>query len=412
MARLMKGEITTAIRTIRRNRARSLFTMLGIIIGVVSVVTVTAIGEGIKGQVDTQTQRLGKDLITIRPGELLGTASAGSRGLGGLFQPGANGTLQPSDVNAAQKTPGVAAAVPLSIVGGSVISGQNHHSFNALAIGTEPGLPSMLRQGLAYGTFLDNTATSADKVVIGSQVAQEMFNENVPLGQTLTILGKQFIVIGIFNDFQTTPLSVDVDFNNAIFISYETARQMTNNTTPLYEILARPTQASQASHVADRLNGTLLAAHGGQHDFTVLSQSQTITVADNILDLLTALIAGVAAISLLVGGVGIMNVMLVSVTERMHEVGIRKAIGATNRQILRQFVVEAAVLSIAGGLAGVILSFAIEIILRLLTTLTPTITWQIVAIACGVSVGVGILFGTIPALKAARKDPISALRNE
>ena len=410
MARFTKGEIKTAIRMLRRNRARSVLTMFGIIVGVASVVTVVAIGEGIKQQVNTQTERLGKDLITIRPGELLGQSG---KSLGNwLGGPGANGTLQAGDVNVVAHTPGVSSAVPLSIVSGGVISDENNRRAGALVIGTEPALPGMLRQSLAYGTFFDNTAAASGKVVIGSHVAQELFDEAVPLGQTIRILGQPFIVTGIFSDFQTTPLSVDADFNNAVFISYETAKQMTNNSTPLYEILARPNNVGQTDLIVDRLNGSLLAAHGGQQDFTVLAQSQTITVTDNILNLLTVMIAGVAAISLLVGGVGIMNVMLVSVTERMHEIGIRKAIGATNQQILRQFVVEAAVLSVAGGIVGVLFSFVVEIVLRLLTNLAPIITWQSVVVACVVSIGVGVLFGTVPALKAARKDPISALRNE
>lgn len=413
MGWLMKGELKIAIRTLRRNRARSVLTMFGIIIGVASVVTVVAIGEGIKQQVGVQTDRLGKDLITIRPGDSLSRVPDNSfTSLEWLFSPGANGQLQQNDIRVVGKTPGVGSVVSLSVVSGGVTSGEHNRHYNALVIGTQPNLPDMLHQDLAYGTFLDNTSTNVDKVIIGSHIAQTLYDESVPLGQNLTILGRRFIVTGIFNDFQTTPLSVDADFNNAVFISYDTAQQMTNGNTPIYEILARPRNADQTDAVVNRLTGSLLAAHGGQHDFTVLAQRQTITVTQSILNLLTMLIAGVAGISLLIAGVGIMNVMLVSVAERMHEIGIRKAIGATNSQILRQFVIEAATLSIAGGLVGVLVAFVVEIILRLVTSLTPTITWPVVVLACAVSIGIGVLFGTIPALKAARKDPISALRNE
>ena len=413
MGWLMKGELKIAIRTLRRNRARSALTMFGIIIGVASVVTVVAIGEGIKQQVGMQTDRLGKDLITIRPGDSLSRVPDNSfTSLGWLFSPGMNGQLQQNDIRVIGKTPGVGSVVPLSVVSGGVTSGEHNRHYNALVIGTEPSLPDILHQDLAYGTFLDNTSTTIDKVVIGSHIAQLLYDESVPLGQNLTILGRRFIVTGIFNDFQTAPLSVDADFNNAVFISYDTAQQITNANAPIYEILARPRNADQTDAVVDGLTGSLLAAHGGQHDFTVLAQHQTITVTESILNLLTMLIAGVAGISLLIAGVGIMNVMLVSVAERMHEIGIRKAIGATNSQILRQFIIEAATLSIVGGLVGVLVAFIVEIVLRLVTNLTPTITWPVVVLACAVSMGVGVLFGTIPALKAARKDPISALRNE
>lgn len=406
----IKGDVRTAVMTLRRNKGRSLLTMLGIIIGVTAVVTVVSIGEGVKSQITDQTEHLGKDLITIRPGQLLHSSGT----LASFTQPFAitGGQLNEADVAVVTRTDGVAAAAPLSIVSGGVTSGENSQHFNVPVIGTNSKLPGILNQDIAYGAFFGDDATGADKVVIGSQIAHALFDENVPLGQTVSILGHQFIVVGIFSDFQTIPLSLDTDFNNAVFIQYAASREITNNDAPLYEILARPTRVSQTDMAIGRLNGSLLTAHGGQHDFTVLKQSQTLAVTDRILNLLTALIAGVAAISLLIGGIGIMNVMLVSITERMHEVGIRKAVGATNRQILGQFITEATVLSIVGALIGIVFSVAVAIALRVFTPLAPVVTWQVAIIACVVAIGVGVLFGSAPALKAARKDPIEALRNE
>ena len=144
----------------------------------------------------------------------------------------------------------------------------------------------------------------------------------------------------------------------------------------------------------------------------MLQQSQSVVGTNGVLELLTRLIAGVAAISLLVGGIGIMNVMLVSVAERTHEIGIRKAVGATNRQILSQFMIESSTLSFTGGVIGITLAYLIDLSLRLATNLQPLISWQIVVVASGVSLLVGIIFGSVPALKAARKDPIEALRGE
>jgi putative ABC transport system permease protein len=300
----------------------------------------------------------------------------------------------------------------MSIVTGSVISSEMKQPYNALVIGTTAELPAILHQSLAYGDFFSDNSFSANKVVIGSQVAQALYDESVPLGQTMTILGQQFVVTGIFNQFQTTPLSADIDFNDAVFMPYTTAEQMTNNNAPIYEILARPQFTNQTNTVANALRSSLLAAHGGDHNFTVMEQNQTLTVTDNILNLLTAFIGGIAAVALLVGGIGIMNVMLVSVAERMHEVGIRKAVGATNRQILTQFITEALLLSVSGGFIGVLLSLVVNICLRVLTNLAPAVNWPIMILAFIVSVGIGLLFGTVPALQAARKDPIEALRNE
>ncbi len=389
--------------------------MLGVIVGVMSVVLVVGIGEGIRHQVGAQTEHLGKDLITIRPGQLPGRPSPGVFGtsnvLAGLNM-STGGTLSSKDLDTVTKTPGVAGAVPLSVVGDGVISPERSHKYDMLVMGTNPGLPAILHQGLAYGAFFLGDTASSDKIVLGAHAAELLYDEHVPLGQGLTILGHQFIVVGVLNDFQTAPLSVDADFNNVVFLPYATAQAITNGNSPTYEILARPVAVDQTETVVGRLRDNLVTAHGGQHDFTVLKQGQTLAVTDEILHLLTVLISGVAAISLLVGGVGIMNVMLVSITERMQEVGIRKALGATDRQILMQFVTEATVLSLTGGLIGIALSFVVAAAIALATSLTPVITWQVVVITCAVSVGIGVIFGSVPALKAARKDPIAALRNE
>jgi putative ABC transport system permease protein len=162
----------------------------------------------------------------------------------------------------------------------------------------------------------------------------------------------------------------------------------------------------------DAIHAALLKNHGGQEDFTVLKQDESLAVANTILNLITGLIAGIAAISLIVGGIGIMNIMLVSVIERTREIGIRKAIGATNRQILSQFMVESLVLSVVGAILGVLISIMVNYLIRIATTLTPVITLPIMVISVAVSIMVGLIFGITPALKAARKDPIEALRYE
>jgi putative ABC transport system permease protein len=246
--------------------------------------------------------------------------------------------------------------------------------------------------------------------VLAQHAADMLFNEDVPLGHSFVFHGHEFIVRGIFNNFTTTPLSQQANFNNAMFIPYDVAQSLTNNSAPTYEILAKAANNKQTKQVAADINSRLEKSHGGQKDLTVLAGNQSLAASNNILDLLTAMIAGVAAISLVVGGIGIMNVMLVSVAERMREIGIRKAVGATNRQILSQFMIEASLLSVTGGIIGVGLAFLLDLLLRLTTSLEPVITWQTVSLATIVSLSVGIIFGSVPALKAARKHPIEALR--
>ncbi len=382
--------------------------MLGVIIGVASVITVVGIGEGIKQQISGQIHHLGHNLITIRPAELhAGGSSANGDTLSGL---NVSGTLGTKDINLVGRTPGVASSAPLTIAGTTV---QGDHSYSGgFVIGTTDALPGLLNQSMAYGNFFSDSDDGGNVAVLGQHASEVLFNEDVPLGRSITFHGQQFIVRGIFNQFESTPLGEQVDFDNAVFIPNDVAESLTNNTAPTYEILARPAVGQTTGTVAGRLQKALDQAHGGQSGLSVLSGNQNVAASNGILDLLTRLIAGVAAISLLVGGIGIMNVMLVSVTERMHEIGIRKAVGATNRQIMGQFMIESAVLSLTGGVIGIGVAFLADLIIRAFTDLQPSIGWQIVVLATGVSLLVGIVFGTVPAIKAARKAPIDALRSE
>jgi putative ABC transport system permease protein len=386
--------------------------MLGIIIGIVSVVTVVGIGEGVKQQVVSQINHRGKDLITVRPGQLVNRDSKGQITGVNLFSGMATtGALSDNDLQVVRKTRDVKLAVPLSIVAGPVVQEQKTYN-NVVVIGTTSDLPEALKQEVEFGGFFKDSDENLNGAIVGSNVAANVFGDEVPLGEGFTFHDQEFIVRGVFKEFKNAMLSLDTDFNNAIFIPYPVARELTNNNASIYEILAQPKDAQSAHAVASSIKQNMSRAHGNQEDFTVLKQDESLGVTNNIVNLLTRLIAGIAAISLLVGGIGIMNVMLVSVTERMNEIGIRKAIGATSRQIMSQFLMEATVLSVIGGIIGVALAFVVNFLLRIFTSIEPVMSWQVVVIAAGVSLLVGIIFGTAPALKAARKDPIEALRNE
>lgn len=409
MKSLTSGNVKIALGTVRATRWRNFLTMLGVVIGVLSVVTIVSIGEGVKQQVGSQINRLGKDLITIRPGKLTENNPASTLNL--LVNPNSVNALNQHDLDVVKATPHVKLAVPLSVVPGVVqVSGQPKDQISVIA--TTGGIPTVLNQNLAFGAFFTNDDLREPTAVIGANLAQSLFSSDVPLGYNFNFHGEKFIVRGVLNRFDSAPFSVDSDFNNTIFIPYDLARSLNHGNLPIYEILTKPTTQQQTAEVAQSLQKRLASAHGGQVDFSVLKQNQSLAVTNNILNLLTSLISGIAAISLFVGGIGIMNVMLVSVTERTHEIGIRKAIGATNRQILNQFLTESIVLSLVGGLLGLVLAGLLNIALRILTNLTPVISWQVMVVAVGVSLAVGVVFGITPALKAAHKDPINALRDE
>ena len=408
MKSLTRGHFKAGLDSVRGDKWRNIWTMLGIIIGVASVITIVSIGEGVKQQVSGQINRAGKNLITVRPGTLSANNKT-SNNFNVLSGLSITGSLQQSDVEAIAGDKSVAASAPLAAIAADVKSSQGNYN-GGLVIGTGPDLPSLINQSLAYGVFLTEDDKGMNVAVLGQAAAASMFDIDVPLGHTFKIRGEEFIVRGIFNDFGATPLSDEANYNNSIFIPYDVAQRITKNTASTYEILAKSSSTETVNSTVASLQSTLKKSHGGQTDFTVLKSSQTLEARSDVLTLLTSLISGVAAISLLVGGIGIMNVMLVSVTERMHEIGIRKAIGATNRQILSQFIIESSLLSLTGGVIGVIVSFAVDGLLRFFTNLRPVISWQVVLLATGVSLVVGIVFGSIPALKAARKDPIEALR--
>ncbi len=407
----LRGHFRAGVDSLKHSKLRSFWTMFGIIVGVGAVITIVAIGEGIKNQVSGQIHKSGKDLITVRSSQITfgsGSSTSNQSALSGIS---VSGQLSGGDIATVSKASGVINSAPLTLVSGA-IKGDYGKYKNGFVVGTSPDLPGLLNQSLAYGTFFTSDDSNSNVAVIGQAVAQKLFNVDVPLARSFSFHGQTFVVDGIFNQFNFAPLSQQADFNNAIFIPSDVAENLTNNTAPTYEILARADSTNHINQVAKNISASLNKTHGGDSGFVVLTGSQNLATNNNILDLLTRLIAGVATISLIVAGIGIMNVMLISVSERVREIGIKKAVGATNRQILGQFMVEASLISFIGGLIGIGLAYFIDFAIRISTDFKPIINWQIVLIATGISLMVGILAGSIPAIKASYLDPIEALRAE
>ncbi len=403
------GQLKTGVEVLFSTKWRNLWTVLGIIIGVSSVIVVIAIGEGIKQQINQQIDIIGRNNLVVQPAIVNNTTASPMAIFNTFDHVSLSGSLTVSDMQVIQKTSGVDQTIPLSIVREKAI-GNNGVYKNGVVVGSMPGLEKLLNLSMAYGNFLSSHSQIQNSVILGQTAATKMFNEDVPLGSTVYINNQPFIVEGILNPITNIPLSQPVNFNDALLINYNQAQILANNSATIYEIFVGVSQPKQLIQIKNLLQHNLNVVNGDQKIASVSLVTQTSANSKQILDLLTKLIAGVAAISLLVGGVGIMNVMLVSVAERTHEIGIRKAIGATDRQILVQFIMEASILSFAGGILGILLAYIITEGIVLATSIKPVVTWQVVLAASLISILIGMIFGSIPAFKAARKIPIDALR--
>ncbi|HEX8762321.1 MAG TPA: ABC transporter permease [Candidatus Saccharimonadales bacterium] len=411
MATLHRGNIKMALDSIRSTKWRSLLTMLGVIIGIVSVVMIVGIGEGVKNEVTRQITQFGDDLITVRPGNIQQNNGKIMTNTDLLFGLNSLSGLTEKDLKTIQGSKHVRLAAPLSVVPG-IVESDGRTLNNSLVLATNADLPKALNRDIRYGEFFTEDSDDVRAAVIGRHVAQSLFEEAVPLGKGFTFRGQTFVVRGVFDEFKSTPLSPVSNFNNAIFIPFKVAERLTGDSTQMYSILAKPDSPNNTQAALASINQSMTKSHGGQKDYTVLDQKQNLEASSDVLGLITTMIAAVAGISLLVGGVGIMNIMLATVTERMHEIGVRKAIGATNRQILNQFIIEAAVLSLFGGIVGIVISVVAIYGVRIYTDLKPVLSWEAVGAALLTSLLIGVVFGTLPAAKAARKDPIEALRHE
>lgn len=403
---MWSGNFKTAINSLRLSKWRTIFTMLGIIIGISSVVTIVSLGEGLKHQITGQLKDLGPEVVSVRPGKLI--SSSNNLNFFALFN---TSTLTPTDVKTISQLPSVRSSVPVDFVTSSV-SSDNKELDNVFVAGTSHELDDLLHQEVKYGEFITPYNQDQSFAVIGADIAHKLFHEANPVGSTIRINGQDFIVHGVFNRAPAAFLSaIQSDFNSSVFIPFTPALDIAKGRDNIVQILVKSKSPERVQETVDSITSALSKAHG-QQDFTVLKQKELLSLAGDLVNTATGFMGAIAAISLLVGGIGIMDIMLVSVSERMREIGIRKAVGATNRQILMQFLTEGLALTIGGGIIGIAISLLINQILRLYTSWKPIISISVLILAVSVSIIVGIVFSIAPALKAARKDPITALRGD
>ncbi|WP_437595609.1 ABC transporter permease [Sorangium sp. So ce590] len=402
---LIKETAKSAWRSLASNRMRTLLTMLGMIIGTAAVVAVLGIGEGARSSVEGRIRSLGANLLMVRPG------SASASGV----RSGTVKTLTEGDAEALKGLDGVAAVAPER--SGSAQLRYMASNLNASVTGITPAYLEVRSLAVASGVaFSDlDEQQRARVVVLGANVARQLYGGNAsgsPLGTRLQINGNAFRVVGVLAEKGSGMGSPD----DGVFVPLSTHRSVLFGQDHLSTISLQLASEDRSDAVIAQLDQLLRLRHrlraDQASDFEVRSQAEMLATMGQITGTFTTLLGSVAAVSLIVGGIGIMNIMLVSVRERTREIGVRMAVGARRRDILRQFLVEAVVVSLAGGVAGVGLGYAAAVLLSRFGEWATIVPPYAVGLALGVSILIGITFGVGPARRAARLDPVEALRFE
>ncbi len=401
--------VINAISTIFSNKLRSSLTMLGIIIGVSSVIVMVSIGEGAQKGVTSRIEQLGTNLLIITPGNQTQTNVRGGSG-------GSSSTdsLTNSDVIAIKDIEGVSAISPE--ISGRKQSVFKNKNVNTTITGVFSEYEEVRNFKIEYGQFIsDVNNKNFDRVaVVGKDIVTNLFEEKSPIGKNLRIENNIFTVIGVMEQKGQQGFGRSAD--DVIFIPLSTAQARVFGNTSLSTINVSVENTEEMGRVKNEIEYTLLKEHGiddsNKADFTVLNQADAIETLNEVTQIFTILLGGIAGISLIVGGIGVMNIMLVSVTERTREIGIRKAIGAKEKDILLQFLTESTLLSLAGGIIGILISFLVVLFVKSKLGMDTSITIKSIILAFIFSASVGMFFGALPAYKAGKLNPIDALRFE
>jgi putative ABC transport system permease protein len=397
--------LIVAFKALARNKMRTALTMLGMIIGVSAVITMVALGTGAQSSIETQIQSAGTNMIMV---------SAGNFMQGGVRMGQGNAsTLTPDDAQAIRDVPGVQYVAAGVNTRGQLVAG--NMNWGTQVQGTDVDLPLIRSWPMKSGAFFTpvDVVTASKVAVLGSVTAEQLFGDLDPVGQVIRINNQPFTVTGVLSSKGQSGMGQDQD--DVAYVPYTTVMKKMRGITSIQNVTVSAVSAADTTPTADRIANLLRTRHKIQDnndDFMVRTMEEMASVRVQATSTMTSLLAGIAGVSLLVGGIGIMNIMLVSVTERTREIGLRMAIGARGRDVLLQFLVEAVVLSLFGGSIGIALGLGFSKGVTAWMTWPTKVSPQSIAIAIFFAAITGVFFGFYPARKAAALDPIDALRFE
>lgn len=407
MSLLLRNHINLAVTSLRRNRARTFLTALGIAIGVTAIVLILSFTGNIQRVVDSRLGQQSSSLIVIRPSEPSSIQDAGHL-LENLTTDSkySKSTLTLKDVDAIKNIQDVTKVAPLSSTKTSLeVFGKASPLINVTA--TSKDLKDIVNLPVKTGQFFDNKH-EANSAVIGHAAAINLFGTDNAVAKTFVYNGKRFIVVGVLEERDDYINFNNINFNTSVLLNIDYTKSF--DSPQIRQINVKVTSSNAVASARQNIENKLSEIHKGNQTFSILAGKDINSSVGSFFSLISALLAAVATISLVVGGVGVMNIMLVSVSERTREIGIRKAVGATSFNILLQFLFESLILCLFGGIIGFISAYLILYIISLFSNFIPYLSLEIGLITLATTLCLGLIFGIYPAIKAAGKDPISSIK--
>jgi ABC-type antimicrobial peptide transport system permease subunit len=392
--------------SLKAHRLRTYLTVLGVVIGVFIISLILIVSGSLRRGITNQISSLNDSVVIVRGST---TASTGLEAFSPLSIAPIT-TLTSRDSSDIEKLPSVESTAPMMFIGGTV-SGSNGEFNNVTVVATTPIFPKVFQVKIASGNWFDENETSQSWVILGNKLASGLLGTTEPTGQVVTIKGQSFTVIGVLAAVNQPISLAGTDIDKTAFLSIQNGVKFSGTEqVQIGQIAVRAESSQTIPDLKDAITSQLQKQHVDDNDFSVTTGDNATGSLSNWLNTITLAALFFASISLVVGGIGIMNIMLVSVTERIHEIGIRKAIGATKRHILGQFLVEALLMTLYGGIFGLALAYLAGYVVSVQFSLPLVYDWWIFAIGLGVPLSIGIVFGLWPAIRAARQDPIVALK--